>query len=116
MAVSSNSRSHVNAATWGDPSRRGVLGRVRGQNTHLALCDQNRGDGGYGICYGLGLQAALRRVGKGFVVEVFSAKCPKKKQVVVACGVCNVADKAALHILLRLKARIGNGFQLFVTL
>ena len=50
-----------------------------------------------------------------FVVEVFSAKCPKAKQVVVACDVCNEADQAALQILLRLKACIGNGFQLSVT-
>ena len=78
----------------------------------MGLCDQISGIGGYNICYEL----ALQRAEMNFVVEVFSAKCPKKKQVVVACGVCNVADKAALHILLRLKARIGNGFQLFVTL
>jgi hypothetical protein len=51
-----------------------------------------------------------------FVVEVFSAKCQREKQVVVACGVCNVADEAALQILLRLKACVGKGFQLFVTL
>jgi hypothetical protein len=50
-----------------------------------------------------------------FVVEIFSAKCPKKKQTPVACDVCNEADQAALHILLRLKACIGNGFRLFVT-
>ena len=99
----------------GDPSRRGVRGRVRGQNTPMGLCVRDSEDGGYGICYGLGLQAALRRVGMDFVVEIFSAKCPKKKQTPVACDVCNEADQAALHILLRLKACIGNGFRLFVT-
>ena len=52
-----------------------------------------------------------------FVVEVFSCEATEEaKQVVVACGVCNVAAKAALQILLRLKASIGMGFQLSVTL
>ena len=50
------------------------------------------------------------------VFEVFSCEASEEaKQVVVACGVCNVADKAALQILLRLKACIGKGFHLFVT-
>lgn len=40
---------------------------MRGQNTHLGLCDQNREDGGYGFCYGL----ALQQGGMVFVVEVF---------------------------------------------
>ena len=34
----------------------------------------------------------------------------------MACGVCNEANKAALQILLRLKALIGNGFRHFVTM
>ena len=51
-----------------------------------------------------------------FVVEIFFCEVSEEEAVVVACGVCNVADKAALQILLRLKACIGNGFQLFVTL
>ena len=50
-----------------------------------------------------------------FVVKVFFAE-RQKKQNAVACGVCNVADQAALLILLRLKACIGNGFHIFVTL
>ena len=77
----------------------------------MGLCDQISGNGGYDICYEL----ALQRVAMVFVVEIFSAKCPKKKQTPVACDVCNEADQAALHILLRLKACIGNGFRLFVT-
>ncbi len=55
-----------------------------------------------------------------FVVEdfeVFSCEASEEeKQQNVARGVCNVADQAALHILLRLKACVGKGFQLFVTL
>ncbi len=67
---------NLNSLTWAvvrirPPSRRCVRGRVRGQNTHRDLCDQNRGDGGYENCYGLALQAPLRRVGADFVVEVF---------------------------------------------
>ena len=41
----------------------------------MGLCDQISGNGGYDICYEL----ALQRVGKDFVVEVFSAKCQKKR-------------------------------------
>jgi len=50
------------------------------------------------------------------LLRFFLRAIEEAKHEVVACDVCNVADKAALRILLRLKARIGNGFQLFVTL
>ncbi len=55
------------SAPQGEPTQLCVRGR--GQITHIGLCDQNRGDGGYGICYGLALQPAR----KDFVVEVLSA-------------------------------------------
>lgn len=84
---------------------------MRGQNTHMGLCDQNREDGGYEICYEL----ALQRDGMVFVVEVFSASDRRSEAERRGLWFCNVADKAALHILLRLKACIGNGFQIFVT-
>ncbi len=84
-----------------------------GQNTPMGLCDQISGIGGYNICYEL----ALQRAEMNFVVEVFSAKCQKKRRKVRrGLWFCNVANKAALHIPLRLKASIGNGFQHFVTL
>jgi hypothetical protein len=68
---------NFNSLTWAvvrirPPPRRGVLGRVRGQNTPMDLCDQNRGEGGYANCYGL----ALQRVAIVFVVEIFSAEPP----------------------------------------
>ena len=51
------------------------------------------------------------------VFEVFSCEATEVREAdAVACGVRNVADKASLRNLLRLKACIGNGFQLSVTL
>ena len=82
----------------------------------MGLCDQNRGDGGYGFCYGLALRAQLRMAGWILLLRFFLRSDRRSEAGVVACGVCNVADQAALQILLRLKACIGNGFQLFVTL
>ena len=56
----------------------------------MGLCDQNLGHGGYGICYGL----ALQRAEMNFVVEVFSCEATEDREaVVVACGVCNVAER-----------------------
>ena len=62
------------------------------------------------------LQDPLRTEIDVEVFEVFSCEASEEAKVVVACDVCNVADQAALRILLRLKASIGNGFQLSVTL
>ena len=54
--------------------------------------------------------------GRVLLLRFFLRASEEAKQEDVACGVCNVANKAALHILLRLKACIDNGFQDFVTL
>ena len=63
------------------------------------------------------LQAPLRQEIDVEVFEVFSCETSEEaKQNAVACDVCNVADQAALRILLRLKASIRNGFQISVTL
>ena len=77
----------------------------------MGLCARDSEDGGYDICYGL----ALQRDGMVFVVEVFSASDRRSEAERRGLWFCNVADKAALHILLRLKACVGNGFQLSVT-
>lgn len=55
-------------------------------------------------------------LGRVLLLRFFLRAIEEAKQSSWPVVVCNVADKAALRILLRIKACIGNGFQPFVTL